>query len=83
MSAKFAGFSRLIRRISARMFTDTAGPPGLPRRTFQVHNMRNAFPCQAITVSGFKIFNAECHSAHTRETPAFGYGAPHLSTGGT
>ena len=46
------GFSQPMRRISARTSGDTAGRPGLPRRTFQVQNIRNALRCQAITVLG-------------------------------
>ena len=63
------GFSRLMRRISARISVDTAGRPGRPRRTLQVQNMRKAFRCQPITVSGFRIFSAERHSVHTRDSP--------------
>jgi hypothetical protein len=44
------GFSRLMRRIRSRMFRDTAGRPGLPRRILQLQNIRNALRCQAMTV---------------------------------
>ena len=59
----------LMRRMSARRSADTAGRPGLLRRTFRVQNFRKALGCQPITVSGFKIPNAERHSAHMRESP--------------
>ena len=50
------GFSRFMRRMRARISGDTAGRPGWPRRTFQVQKVRNALRCQAVTVSGWKIF---------------------------
>ncbi len=43
--------------------------PSLPRRIFQVQNMRNALRCQASNVSGLTITSAERHAAQTRESP--------------
>ncbi len=63
------GFSRLMRRISARTSSDIAGRPGLPCWTFQVQNNRNALRCQAMTVSGFTMTRAERHSLHTCDSP--------------
>ena len=63
------GFSRLMRRISARTSSNIAGRLGLPCRTFQVQNNRNVFRCQAITVSGLTITSAERLSPHSCDSP--------------
>ena len=64
------GFSRDILRISSRVSRAIAGRPGCPRRTFQVQNKRKPLRCQATTVSGLTMTNAERQSRHIRDSEA-------------
>jgi hypothetical protein len=59
------GYSRFCCRHCRRTFNERTGTP-FHRRAFQVQNNRNAFRCQAITVSGLTILSAERHSARQR-----------------
>ena len=53
--ARQRGFSLLMRRMRSRTSGGTGGRPGLHLRIFHVQNSRNAFRCQALTVSGLTI----------------------------
>src|SRR5204862_411759 len=53
------GFSRDILRIRSQTSLEMTGRPGFPQRTFQVQNKRKAARCQATTVSGLTMANAE------------------------
>ena len=44
--------------------------PGCPCRTFQVQNTRKPLRCQAITVPGLTITNADCQSLQSRHSQA-------------
>jgi hypothetical protein len=44
------------------------GRPGWPRRTFQVQNSRKPARCQATTVSGLTMANAERQSPQIRDS---------------
>ena len=48
-------------------FTSHCGLPGVWRRLFQVQYSRNPLRCQAITVSGFTMSNAERQFRQKRE----------------
>ncbi|MCU1316018.1 MAG: hypothetical protein JWN63_1340 [Candidatus Acidoferrum typicum] len=70
------GFSRHILQIRSRISREMAGRPGWPRRTFQVQNRRKPARCQATTVSGLTMANAERQSRqrwdrqiHNRRSP--------------
>jgi len=60
-----SGFSRLSRRIRSWTFFGTAGRPGWPRPTFQVHNRRKLLRCQAMTVFGLTMIRADRQPLHT------------------
>src|SRR5207247_10155900 len=61
------GFSRHILRIRSRTSLEMTGRPGFPQRTFQVQNKRKAARCQATTVSGLTMANAERQSRQRRD----------------
>src|SRR5215472_15594467 len=65
--APHRGSSRLICRIKSRTSRETAGRPGLPRRTFQVQNRRKPWRCHAITVSGRTMASAARQFGQTRD----------------
>ena len=62
------GFSRHILRIRSRTSRAMRGRPRLPRRTFQVQNRRKPARCQATTVSGLTIANAERQPLQARRS---------------
>ena len=75
------GFSRHILRIRSRTSLEMTGRPGFPQRTLQVQNKRKAARCQATTVSGLTMANAERQSRqrrdrqiHSRRSPAVNLG---------
>ena len=55
-----SGLAVFMFRMSSRTSRVTVGLPGAPRRPFQAQYSRNPLRCQAITVSGFTMSNAEC-----------------------
>ena len=61
---------RLMLRIRSRTSFGIAGRPGCPCRTFQVQNTRKPLRCQAITVPGLTITNADCQSLQSRHSQA-------------
>ncbi len=65
LGAPHKGFVRLMVRIKSRTSRDTGGRPGLPCRIFHRQNTRNPLRCQATTVSGLTIINADRQSGQT------------------
>ena len=56
-----------MRRIRSRTSRGTDGRPGLPLRIFHVQKRRNAFRCQATTVSGLTMTSEDHQSDQIRE----------------
>ena len=75
------GFSRHILRMRSRTSREMTGRPGRPCRTFQVQKRRKPARCQATTVSGLTMANAERQSRqrwekqiHKRRSPEVNFG---------
>src|SRR5207249_3849940 len=75
------GFSRHILRIRSRTSLEMTGRPGFPQRTFQVQNKRKAARCQATTVSGLTMANAERQSRHRRDRQIHSRRSPAVNFG--
>jgi hypothetical protein len=62
------GFSRHILRIRSRTSREMTGRPSWPCRTFQVQKRRKPLRCQATTVSGRTMANAERQPLQMRDS---------------
>jgi hypothetical protein len=63
------------------VWIEMRGQPGWPRRTFQVQNNREPVRCQARTVSGLTMANAERQSCHRRERQIQNRRSPEVNFG--
>jgi hypothetical protein len=75
------GFCRHILRIRSRTSREMTGRAGWPRRTFQVQNSQKPARCQAMTVSGLTMANAERQSHQRRDRQTHNIRSPEVNFG--